>query len=504
MNQNTPAPGAGRRAARRSPRLLLGVAAVTAGMLFLLAGVSFAYWGTTDSSHPATAVAGTLSAPTGGVQKNNGKPDSVAVTWTAPTGYAPTGYTVLRCTGSSCTDFAPVTSGKCSGTISATSCTDTDSTLVAGTTYSYEVEAQFDNWVSAAGSPFTAATSTLTSLTFTTQPSAGQNIQATGTGTFSVSVAVQDAKGNTATNDNTDTVTLAIATGDNPGSGTLTCAGGLTATASAGVASFTGCAITKAGNGYELTASSATDTSLTAPTDANSFDITAGTLAEYGVQIAGPVTAGTAAAVTLTAEDADGNTVTSYNPNQKQAITWSGPANSPVGTPPSLPKANVAFTNGVSTTPLTVTFTAAGSQTLTATDGSSDTGSATVTVAGAAPASLTLANCVVAGSPTACTAATFHLGGAGGTMTADVQALDQYGNAATIAGPITMSVASASTSQFSVAPATLTIDGSATPSNQSTQAVTVTQDGNGNSAVTITVELTPVQSIPALTFNVKK
>ena len=500
MNQNAPA----RRITSPSPRMLFGVVTVTAVLMFVLAGVSFAYWGTTDSSYPATATAGTLSAPTAGVQNGKGKPDSVAVSWTAPAGYTPTGYAVLRCTGSSCTNFVPIAKGKCSGTISGTSCTDTDSTLANSTTYSYEVEALFDNWVSAPGSSFTAATSTIAGLAFTTQPSSGQNIQATGTGTFAVSVAVQDAKGNTATNDDTDTVTLAIATGDNPGSGTLTCAGGLTATASAGVASFTGCAITAAGSGYELTASSATDTSLTAPANANSFDITAGTFAAYGVQIAGPVTAGTAAAVTLTAQDANGNTVTSYNPNQKQTITWSGPTNSPNGTAPSLPKANVAFTDGVSSTALTVTFTDAGPQTLTATDGSSDTGSATVTVAGAAPASLTLANCVAGGSPAACTAATFHLGGSGGTMTADVQAFDLYGNAATIAGSITMSVTSPTTNQFSVAPGTVTIDGSATPANQSTQAITVTQNGNGNSAVTITVHVTSAQPIPDLTFNVKK
>ena len=67
-----------------------------------------------------------------------------------------------------------------------------------------------------------------------------------------------------------------------------------------------------------------------------------------------------------------------------------------------------------------------------------------------------------------------------------------------------MSVSSADTNQFSVAPATLTIDGTATPSNQSTQAVTVTQNGNWNNAVTITVQLTTTQPIPALTFNVKK
>ncbi len=470
-------------------------------MMFVLAGVSFCLLGDDRQLAPGDGRGPRpRPRPTGGAQQGDGKPGSVPVSWTAPAGYPPTGYTVLRCTGSGCTNFAPITNGHCSGTISATSCTDTDSTLAVGTTYSYEVQAQFDNWVSAAGSPFTAATSAVTSLTFTSQPASGQNIQATGTGTFAVSVAIQDAKGVVATNDNADTVTLAIASGANPGGGTLTCTGGLTATASSGVASFTGCAITKAGNGYELTASSATDTSLTGPANESSFDITAGALAQYGVQVAGPVTAGTAAAVTLTAQDANGNTVTSYNLN-KQPITWSGPTNSPNTTAPTLPAGKVSFQNGLSTTSLTVTLTDAGKQTLTATDGSSNTGSATVTVAGAAPTQLALANCVAGGSPANCTAATFHLNG--GTMTADVQALDQYGNAATITSAITMSVTSATPKQFSAAPAVLTIDGTATPSDQSTQALTVTQDGNGNSAITITIHVTSAQPIADFTFNVK-
>ncbi len=49
-----------------------------------------------------------------------------------------------------------------------------------------------------------------TKLNFTTQPTAGSNIQATGTGNFNVSVAEQDANSNTETGDNATTVTLAI------------------------------------------------------------------------------------------------------------------------------------------------------------------------------------------------------------------------------------------------------------------------------------------------------
>jgi len=594
----------GRRpASQRLGLLAVGIGAA-AGLLFILAGVAVAYWATTDSSNPAEAVAATLAAPTAGKPKGTATPSSVPIKWTAPTGYAPTGYTVLRCTGSACTNFTAISNGTCSGTISATSCTDTDSELTADTTYSYQVEADLDNWASAPSSSFTAATSSLTSLAFTGQPDSGKNIQAAGTGSFPVQVAIEDADGNVAANDNTDTVTLAIAGGDNPGSGTLSCAGGLTATVSSGVASFTGCAITMAGTGYELTASSATDTSLTAPANANSFNITAGTFARYGLAVASTATAGTPVTVTMTAEDSDGNTVTSYDgsptvswtgpansPNgtkptlpgkavsfadgvnttslsvtfadagsqaltatdgssrtgsatttvsagtlaqyavglastatagtpvtgvtltaedadgntvttdnaSSQSITWSGPQNSPNATAPTLPSGTVSFADGVSTTALSVTFSDSGSQTLTATDTSSLTGSATTTVSGAAPASLKLANCTLNGSTHSCTAGTFDL--SNGPLVADVQALDQYGNAATITTEITMSVTSSDPADLPVTSgASLTIDGTATPANQSTTTFSV---ADPPASAMITIHVTSGPSIPDLTFMVK-
>ena len=267
-----------RRSTRRFSSVLVVVVAAVAGLLFILTGVALAYFLTTDNSHPAEAVAAILAAPTGGAPTGTATPTAVPITWTVPSGYAPTGYTVLRCTKASCTNFTTIGNGGCSGTVRGTNCTDTDSGLAAGTTYTYEVEAQLDSWVSAPGSPFTASTPTV-NLVFT-QPTSGQSFQAKGTGTFNVSVSIQDANGNVATHDSSDTVTLAIASGHNPGGGTLNCNGtgtnGLTASASSGVASFT-CAIDKAGNGYELTASSATSTSLTDPAPSNSFTITAGT-----------------------------------------------------------------------------------------------------------------------------------------------------------------------------------------------------------------------------------
>ena len=155
------------------------------------------------------AAAATLSAPAGGVQNGTATMTAVPITWTAPTGYTATGYTVLRCAGTSCSNFTAITSGTCSGTLTTTSCTDTDTALAAGTAYSYEVKAYDASWISSPGTVFQARTGSPTQLTFTAQPTVNQNIQATGTGTFSVSVAIEDASGTISSRDNTDTVTLA-------------------------------------------------------------------------------------------------------------------------------------------------------------------------------------------------------------------------------------------------------------------------------------------------------
>src|SRR5207244_2727910 len=142
---------------------------------------------------------------------------------------------------------------------------------------------------------FNITAGTATKLVFTNQPASGVSIQATGTGNFAAAVAVEDVNSNIETADGASTVTLGInnnpgsgvltcsssasimvldciwnvetagtATtvtlriGDNPGSRALTCSsiGVFTVTASSGVAAFSGCAITKAGSGYTLTAAS--------------------------------------------------------------------------------------------------------------------------------------------------------------------------------------------------------------------------------------------------------
>jgi hypothetical protein len=87
-----------------------------------------------------------------------------------------------------------------------------------------------------------------------------------GTTPFNVTVTAQDANGNTDPNYSGN---VALAIGVNPGSGTLT--GGGPVTANHGVANFS-VSIDKAGTGYTLTASSG---SLMVATS-NSFNITGG------------------------------------------------------------------------------------------------------------------------------------------------------------------------------------------------------------------------------------
>lgn len=119
----------------------------------------------------------------------------------------------------------------------------------------------------------TAATSTAFNITagsasklvFGQQPT---NATAGETITPAVTIRIEDTNGNLV-EDNTTTVSLAIST--NPGSGTLT--GGGSVTAVNGVATFSGLSINKAGTGYTLDASSAP--ALTAATS-TAFNIAPG------------------------------------------------------------------------------------------------------------------------------------------------------------------------------------------------------------------------------------
>ena len=92
-------------------------------------------------------------------------------------------------------------------------------------------------------------------VAFTTQPPASTLY---ATGMANIVVAVQDAAGTTTTS--TANVTIAITggtgTGGGPVAGVLTCTSTLTVAAVSGLATFTGCQISRAGIAYSLTATS--------------------------------------------------------------------------------------------------------------------------------------------------------------------------------------------------------------------------------------------------------
>ena len=157
-----------------------------------------------------------------------------------------------------------------------------------------------------------------TRVGFTQQPGGGTGGVAWGT---QPKVTIQDSYGNTVTSSSAS-VTLAILNGSGTTGAVLTCA---PKTASSGVATFTGCKIDRAGNGYVLTASSG---SLTADSSA-SFSVVVGPASKvvYTTQPSGVVAgAPISPAVVVTVQDAGGNTVTSSS-----ATVTLAPGTNPAG-----------------------------------------------------------------------------------------------------------------------------------------------------------------------------
>jgi hypothetical protein len=152
-----------------------------------------------------------------------------------------------------------------------------------------------------------------TQLAFSAQPTTTLSAHAI---TPAVKVTAQDATGGTATGF-TGNVTLAF--GANPGGGPLL--GTLTAAAIGGVATFTNLSVDVAGTGYTLTA---TASGLTAATSAP-FDILVGP-ATHLQTLVDPITTTAGAtlgqsSVQVVAQDAGGNTVTSFTGSVAVAIT---------------------------------------------------------------------------------------------------------------------------------------------------------------------------------------
>jgi putative cell wall-binding protein len=184
--------------------------------------------------------------------------------------------------------------------------------------------------------PATAVPGAPSKLAFT----AGPATAAVGA-TQSISVSVEDSSGNVVTSDGSTTVTLGIET--NAGSGTLTCSGEptLTATDSSGVATFTGCAINAAGSGYTLVATAPSlTTAVSGP-----FNIT-GAPSKLAFTT-GPLNApaGVPQTIAVSVEDSNGNVVNDTGRNVTLAIG----ANPATGVLSCTSTLTVADTGGVAT-----------------------------------------------------------------------------------------------------------------------------------------------------------
>src|SRR5208283_5078613 len=144
-----------------------------------------------------------------------------------------------------------------------------------------------------------------------TQLAFGQQVSNTTAGSSmspSPTVKLLDVGGNPTTS--TSQIVLSITT--NPCGGSPTVSGGTTSAIS-GTATFSSLQITKACNGYVLTATDATDGGITVAS--GTFNITAAGLDHFAFAAATPQTDGVAftGTNTLTAQDVYGNTVTNFN-----------------------------------------------------------------------------------------------------------------------------------------------------------------------------------------------
>ncbi len=214
--------------------------------------------------------------------------------------------------------------GTFGGTLTGTILAGQNSVTISGVTYTkaesgVKLDATAtsgDSLTTGTSAPFTVDPGTATQLVFTSSP--GNTSGGTAFSTQPV-VKVEDANGNIVTGDTTTQVTLAI--GNNPSGGSL---GGCTTnpiTVSAGVATFAGCKVNKAGAGYTLTTTN--NHSLT-NNASSSFDITVGSPValtfDPSFEPSNAAAGQSLGAVKIDVVDAGGNIVTTDSSNVTVAI----------------------------------------------------------------------------------------------------------------------------------------------------------------------------------------
>ena len=201
-------------------------------------------------------------------------------------------------------------------TVNAVAGTATFSTLsINKTGTGYTLTASSSGLTGATSNTFNITPGTATQLIFTTEPS---NSATAGTAfPQQPVVTVEDANGNTVTG-SAASILLAITAGTGTAGAALSCTTNPLA-ASAGVASFAGCSINLAGNGYTLRATSGALTAATS--SAINVSVGAATKLAFTVQ---PTNTAAGSSITpsvaVSVEDAGGNVVTSPSVSIAMAI----------------------------------------------------------------------------------------------------------------------------------------------------------------------------------------
>jgi hypothetical protein len=412
-------------------------------------------------------------------------------------------------------------------------------------------------WKTASGVSLQVPTDGAPKLVFTTQPAAGEAIQASG-GVFTVTVAIEDSHGTTVSSDSADTITLVL--GRSPGGGKLTCTDPdqLTATVSLGRATFAGCSISQPGRGYRLTATSSVKPALAPPANGHSFDVVSAAAAKAAAKTAAlkaaaagqshgaaaggralvpgpggttrpatpatgaelvidsPAVTGAATAspvlgpITVELVTGDGTPVTtgttvqlsssSAGVNEFSASSGGSPVTSVV-IPPGASAATFYYGDELAGQPV-ITVTAAGAATATQTEtitaapaaGLSFTGASAGNGQSSRPANLTCSGIV--GDSFSCTLSPAPPRGKSRFMTAQVELIDQFQNVVTNAGGSGIDVALSQTGGSSLSPGTVSIPPGSSSSAPFTENL---GDGRDQGTVSATATLGPAQATASLT-----
>ncbi len=302
--------------------------------------------------------------------------------------------------------------------------------VMAGSAYT--LTASDTALASATSRAFNVSPGQATQVTFVAQP-----FSATGGSAFGTQpvVAVEDAGGNTVTTD-TSSITVSITAGSGTSGAAFGCTSADPLNAVSGVATFSGCAIDRAGAGYSLTA---TDPGLSSGLS-SAFTVSIGPAAQLAfVSSPGNATGGATFGVqpAVVMEDAGGNTVTTGAPIALQITSGTGTAGATLTCTSANPLTAV---NGLAMfTGCSVNRAGAGYTLLASSSGLTWAVSNAFTISAGAPSQFIIINGSVSG-PASASATLGPLA---------VQEEDAEGNPTTTAETVTLSSNSTGTAKFS-------------------------------------------------------